>query len=160
VGPNVICRAQSVAFSATTGPSRASKSAYETPLGFERVDTSLECWPKFDRKDVLAFWQTVIPTHEAKKKVFVDDAVLCELFERLTDTQELAKVHFRFVLGLILMRKRMVIYETTEHRDGQDVWIVRMKGKDQKMDLLDPHLSEQQVTEVSQQLGQILNEEL
>ena len=39
----------------------------ETPTGFERLDTMTECWPQVDRAQLLAFWQTVVPTHEAKK---------------------------------------------------------------------------------------------
>jgi hypothetical protein len=132
----------------------------ETSQGFERLDVSLECWPKFDRTDLLAFWQTAIPQQEAKKKLFVDDEVLCELFERLKDTAEPAKLNFRFVLGLILMRKRMVLYESSREEDGKDIWTVRFKGKDERLDLLNPKLDEQQVADVSQQLGEILNEEL
>jgi hypothetical protein len=132
----------------------------ETSQGFERLDVSLDCWPAFDRKDLLAFWQTVIPQHEAKKKLFVDDEVLCELFERLKDTTEPAKLNFRFVLGLILMRKRMLVYESSRDEIGQDIWTMRFRGKEQRMDLVNPRLDEQQVTDVSQQLGQILNEEL
>jgi hypothetical protein len=132
----------------------------ETPGGFERLDTCLDCWPKVDRAPLLAFWQTVVPQYEAKKKVFVDDAVLCELFERLKDTAEEPKLNFRFVLGLILMRKRMLSYETSREEDGKELWIVRMKGKDDRLELLNPRLNEQQVAEVSQQLGEILNEEL
>jgi hypothetical protein len=133
---------------------------HETSQGFERLDVSLDCWPRFDRTDLLAFWQTVIPQHEAKKKLFVDDAVLCELFERLKETAEPAKLNFRFVLGLILMRKRMLLYETSRTEDGKDIWTVRFKGREDRLDLLNPQLNEQQVTEVSQQLGEILNEEL
>ena len=132
----------------------------ETPAGFERVDVSLEAWPQFDRKDVLAFWQTTMPKHEQKKKVFVDDQVLCELFERLADTTEPAKINFRFVLGLILMRKRMIIYENTRHEEGKEIWSVRFKGREDRLDLVNPKLDEQQVLEVSQQLSEILNEEL
>lgn len=132
----------------------------ETPAGFERLDISLDCWPQFDRKDLLAFWQTTIPQHEAKKKLFVDDQVLCELFERLKDTTEPAKLNFRFVLGLILMRKRMLVYESSRDENGQDLWTVRLKGREDRLDLLNPRLNEQQVAEVSQQLGEILNEEL
>ena len=132
----------------------------ETPEGLERIDVDPDCWPKFDQSNLLGFWQTVMRKAEEKKKVFVDDEVLCTLFERLSDATEPAKVNFRFVLGLILMRKRLVIYETTRHDAGRDVWVVRMKGKDERLDLVDPKLNEQQVTEVSQQLGQILNEEL
>src|SRR5688500_11107601 len=53
----------------------------ETPEGIGRVDVSPEAWESFDRAGVLAFWQTVMPAHEEKKKVFVDDEVLCTLFE-------------------------------------------------------------------------------
>src|SRR5689334_15492446 len=57
----------------------------ETPLGFERVDVSLSAWDQFDRKDTVGFWQTTMPETEQKKKIFVDDEVLCSLFERLAD---------------------------------------------------------------------------
>ncbi len=134
----------------------------ETSIGFERVDISMEAWPDFDRANVLAFWQTHVPVPEQKaKKLFVDDTVLCELFERLADTTEPAKLNFRFVLGLILMRKRMLVYETTRNEeDHREIWIVRFRGKEAKLDLFNPRLDEQQVMEVSQQLGEILNEEL
>lgn len=132
----------------------------DLPAGVERLDVSPECWESFNKTGLLAYWQTVMPRVDEKKKVFVDDEVLCTLFERLADATEAAKVSFRFVLGLILMRKRLVIYDGTRHDDGRDVWLVRLKGKPEPMDLLDPKLDEQQMAEVSQQLGQILNEEL
>jgi hypothetical protein len=133
----------------------------ETPAGFERVDVSTNAWPQFDRKDVVGFWQATMPALEQKKKLFVDDEVLCDLFERLKDTTEQPKLNFRFVLGLILMRKKMLVYETSRTEDGgKDVWVVRFKGREDKLDLLNPKLDEAQVAEVSQQLGQILNEEL
>ena len=70
----------------------------------------------------------------------------------------------RFVLGLILMRKRLVIYETTR-REGvpggeRELWTVRMKGKQEQLDLVNPRLDEAQMKEVSGQLGEILHQEL
>ena len=58
------------------------------------------------------------------------------------------------------MRKRLVVYETTRSEEGRDVWVVRLKGREDRLDLVDPKLNEAQVAEVSQQLGEILNEEL
>ena len=132
----------------------------ETPTGFERVDVCLGAWNQFDRKDVLAYWQAVMPHQEQKKKVFVDDEVLCDLFERLKETEEPAKLNFRFVLGLILMRKKLLIYDESRIEDGKDIWVLHFKGKEDKLDLLNPRLDESQMAEVSQQLGQILNEEI
>jgi hypothetical protein len=132
----------------------------ETPTGFERLDIATTAWPDFDRKDIVGFWQTTMPAAEHKKKVFVDDEVLCELFERLKDTEEPAKLNFRFVLGLILMRKKLLIYDGSRSEEGRDIWTLHFKGKEDKLDLIDPKLNESAMTEVSQQLGQILNEEL
>jgi hypothetical protein len=132
----------------------------ETPAALERVDVCADCWAAFDKTGLLGFWQGTMQPPTAKKQVFVDDDVLCDLFARLADAEEPAKVNFRFVLGLILMRKRRIVYESTKHISGREIWIVRFKGKDELMDLLDPRLNEQQVTEVSTQLSEILNGDL
>jgi hypothetical protein len=130
----------------------------ETPDGIERRDVLLAHWPTFDREGVLAFWHTVMPQAEQKKKLFVDDEVLCTLFERLADATEEAKLNFRFVLALVLMRKRLIVYEETRREEGHDVWVVRLKGREDRLDLVDPKLDETKVADVSQQLGEILNE--
>src|SRR5689334_16280792 len=97
----------------------------ETPTGFERLDVAMEHWDTLDKTDLLASWQTIMPQAEQKKKLFVDDEVLCTLFERLADTQEPAKLNFRFVLGLILMRKRLIVYEDTHNDGDRELWSVR-----------------------------------
>jgi hypothetical protein len=133
----------------------------ETPAGFERLDVSLDAWPSVDRADLLAFWQSTMPQPSAKKQLFVDDAVLCELFERLADVQEPAKVNFRFVLGLILMRKRLVGYDSTRRDDaGGEWWVVKLKGRPDPLEMFNPHLDESQMQDVSGQLAEVLNESL
>jgi hypothetical protein len=133
----------------------------ETPQGIERHDVCLDCSNHYDNADLIGIRKTTKPLVEQKKKLFVDDEVLSQLFERLADTTEPAKLNFRFVLGLILMRKRLIVYENS-HADhaGREIWQVRFKGKDQMLDLLNPKLDESQIQDVSTQLGEILNEEL
>src|SRR5947209_12016136 len=115
----------------------------ETPAGFERIDCMLACWERFDRTGVVAFWKTTMPRAEARKKLFVDDEVLCGLFERLAETQEPSKLNFRFVLGLILMRKRLLVYETSRKtEDGKEIWSMRFRGREDKLDMLNPQLTE------------------
>ena len=132
----------------------------ETPLGFERLDCMTGCWDKLEHGSVVAFWKTTMPRGEVKKKIFVDDQVLCDLFERLANVAEPAKLQFRFVLGLILMRKRMLVYEATRKEGDRELWSMRFRGREDRMDLLNPQLTEDQVMDVSRQLGEILNEEL
>lgn len=132
----------------------------ETPTGLERLDVRPDFWNAFDKNGLLAFWQATMPRPEQKKKVFVDDETLCTLFERLSDAVEPAKVGFRFVLGLILMRKRLIAYEGVRHDAGRDIWIVKPRGRDDRLEMIDPKLDESQIGDVSQQLGEILNQEM
>jgi hypothetical protein len=132
----------------------------EMPTAFQRNDYCATCWEKHDRTAVLAFWQTAMPRPEQKKRLFVDDTVLCELFERLADVSEPAKVNFRFVLGLILMRKRLLVYEATRQEGEREIWSMRMKGTEQGLDMVNPKLDESQMKDVGEQLGQILQEGL
>jgi hypothetical protein len=132
----------------------------ETPVALERLDVCSDCWTGFDKAALLGFWQTTMQPPTVKKAIFVDDELLCELFERLSDATEPAKVNFRFVLGLILMRKRRIVYESTRHEGEKEIWSVRFKGREELLDLLNPRLQEQDLAEVSSQLGEILNGEL
>jgi hypothetical protein len=135
----------------------------ETAAGLERIDLDSACWEAFDKSALLAYWRMAMPSAHgpAKPRVFVDDAVLCDLFDRLADTpaDEPAKINFRFVLGLVLMRKRLLAYESTHVENGREFWTVRLKGRDELIDLQNPRLDEEQVAQVSTQLGQILSGE-
>ena len=132
--------------------------------GFLREDYCLNCWPAKDddapaqpQPDVLASWQTVIPKPAEKKKLLVDDEVLMSFFRRLADAEEPAKVTFRYVLGLILMRKRKLIYDGPGRTaDGVDIWKMHFRGTEEKHEVIDPGMDEEQIVEVSQNLSQIM----
>ncbi len=135
-------------------------SLREIPTGLERLDICDACWGNFDKSNLLAYWHATMRPATAKKQIFVDDEVLCDLFARLGDTQEPAKLQFRFVLGLILMRKRRIAYESTRTEGEKEIWSVRFRGKEELLDLLNPKLDEQQIGQVSTQLGEILDADL
>ena len=133
----------------------------ESDVGLERLDISMEHWPELaDKSSLLGYWLATMPHPEQRKKLFVDDEVLCGVFERLAEAAEPGKLSFRFVLGLILMRKRLIQYESTRREGESEIWSMRLKGRADSMDLLNPRLDEQQVMDVSRQLSEILNEEL
>lgn len=82
---------------------------------FQRVDVSLEAWERGDRPEHLfSFWRTTQPEPEQKRKLFVDDEVLMNLLRRLEDADQFQRVAFRFVLALILMRKKLLRYDGSE----------------------------------------------
>ena len=150
----------------SAGATPANANASGNGLGLQRVDVCEEAWDEGQRPDHLfSNWQAVVPEPRAKKKLFVDDNVLLNLFERLADEVDPQRIAFRFVLGLILMRKRVFQYETTETRtDAAGVdhewWVLKRKVSDPLLDMRNPHLNEEQIAAVTEQLGDILEGEL
>jgi hypothetical protein len=130
----------------------------ESAEGYERIDVKLDHWTAFDRSDIVGFWKAHMPTSETKKRTFVDDATLCDLFERLGDADDRGKASFRFVLGLILIRKRLLSVEATARQPDHDIWRVRLRGREETIDLIDPRPTDNEVAGVQQQLQQVLSE--
>ena len=127
--------------------------------GFERRDYCESCWERL-RPEVFCFWKTRFPEPAQKKKLLVDDEVLLDIFERLAGTEERVKINFRFVLALILMRKRILKYQQTDYRDGQEFWIMGQVREQTTHEVLNPRLDDAQIQEVSEQLSTILRSEL
>ena len=127
--------------------------------GFERMDCCLNCWQELSPK-VFCYWRTRVPRPAEKEKLLVDDGVLLNLFERLCEAQERVRVNLRFVLALILMRKRILKYERTDVQDGRELWIMGQVREETKHEVVNPQLDELQIQEVSEQLSSILRSEL
>ena len=77
----------------------------EAEEGLQRRDFCSDYWQS-ENPNVFCFWKTKLPNPNQKKQIFVDDNMLMAFFERLEKETEQEKVNFRFVLALILMRKR------------------------------------------------------
>ncbi len=133
-------------------------SLIEDGESFARRDYCIECWG--EGREAFGFWRTRVPMKEEKKKTFVDNEMLMSLFLRLADSQEDLRRKFRFVLALILMRKRLVKFEKTIHRDGDEFWQLSCKATDEMQEVWDPKLDERQIQEVSGELSSILSMEI
>ena len=131
----------------------------ETGEGLQRRDFCADYWEK-EKPNVFCYWKTRLPHPNQKKQIFVDDGMLLAFFERLGKETEQEKVNFRFVLALILMRKRRLKYDATRVEDGNEIWRLRIVGEKQIVEVINPHLDEEQIEQLSSQIGQILQADL
>ena len=131
----------------------------ETEEGLQRRDFCAEYWDS-QKPDVFCYWKTRLPEPGQKKQLFVDDQMLMAFFERLEKETEQEKVNFRFALALILMRKRILKYDETVNKDDKEVWRLRIVGDKQFVEVENPHLDEEQVEQLSSQIGEILQTDL
>jgi hypothetical protein len=131
----------------------------ETEEGLQRRDFCADYWDS-KKPDVFCYWKTRLPEPGQKKQLFVDDQMLMAFFERLEKETGQEKINFRFVLALILMRKRILKYDDTRTEDDREIWRLRIVGEKQIAEVINPHLDEEQIEQLSSQIGEILQTDL
>lgn len=124
--------------------------------GLDRIDFSITAWENGARPARLfGFWRTVMSATDEKPRLFIDDNELLSLFEQLSESDDEKRIVFRFLLGLILMRKRLLRHAGTETRDGRRVMLARAKGstpEDPLVEIIDPELDDKAIEEAADQL--------
>jgi hypothetical protein len=133
---------------------------------FVRLDYSAAAWTEGARPDksviILGFWRGVVPDPGAKKRLLIDDQSLLELFEQSGEEAEgsAERAAFRFVLSLILLRKRLLVQEGSKGK----TMLVRARGTPRPpegpayMEVADPGLDEGAIARVTEQLGAVLSD--
>lgn len=132
--------------------------------GLHRLDFTLEAWEAGARPERLfSCWRTTVHTPEEKRKLLVDDDVLLDVFERLADDDRPQRIAFRFVLALILMRKRRLRFVERRGSGENERWLLRAKGASDEtppLEVVNPHLGDDDVRELTAQLGEIMQGEM
>jgi hypothetical protein len=137
---------------------------------FERLDYAEEAWGGGARPArpliLLGFWRGVVQEPGAKKRMLIDDQSLLELFEQSGETDEAPnpdgekdRLAFRFVLALILMRKRLLTQEGSRKR----TMLVRARGTPKPpegpplMEVEDPGLDAGTIGRVTERLSAVIS---
>ena len=131
----------------------------ETEEGLKRRDFCADYWQE-NKPDVFCYWKTTLAAPDQRKHIFVDNEMLMTFFERLAEETEQEKINFRFVLTLILMRKRRLKYDSSKIKGDKEVWRLKVAGEKQFAEVINPHLDEEQIEQLSSQLSQILQVDL
>ena len=131
---------------------------------FIREDYCLACWAKHSLAgdpDVYGVWHTHVPRPDEKKRLLVDDELLINFFERLGGADDPAKINFRFVLALVLMRKKLLVYDRSDKDEADnELWTMHFRKSDQKHKVINPGMDEDKIAEVSRSLSEIMEGDL
>jgi len=129
---------------------------FEEGESFRRADYSLAVW---DGPPPGAFchFKSRVPVKQKRRRLLADDDVLVGFFHRLADEVEPLRIQFRFVLALILMRKRLLRYEGSQTQDGIETWDMVLTRDQSRHKTINPKLTDDQISGVSEQLTAILH---
>jgi hypothetical protein len=132
-------------------------AVYDAGAAFERRDFCDGCWATADRGTPFSFWRTEVPRADQPKKMFVDDAVIFDFFKRLADEEDQAtKRNFRYLLGLMLMRKKFLKFQDVDRRGGKEYLVLRRSRTKEEHRVLNPDLTEEELESVKAELTHIL----
>lgn len=122
---------------------------------FRRMDYSVAEWVG-PPEGALGYFRARVPMKSKPKKPLVDEANLFEFFERLRDETDAARVRFRFVLALMLVRKRTLRFESSERTEQGEFWVLRAPRDNSTHRVANPELTDEEAQQASQQLAVLL----
>jgi hypothetical protein len=111
---------------------------------FTRKDYSVEAW-QGPPEGAFSFWQGRLPTGQGPRRLVIDDDMLVECFERLEGQEEPNKLSFRFVLALLLMRRRRFKLEESRQEGDAEVLVLRCPRTGARHQVLDPKMSDEEL---------------
>ena len=152
---NLICAACNGRFQS----SQAYYSALlEQDAALVRHDFCLNCFQEPRPANVFYFWKTAIPEDlAAKPKPVLDVVAVLEFFRRLAGDRDPQRVAFRYVLALMLTRKKALKLGGGERgKDGEEVWIFVERRGGERHAVVQPNLDEAEMASSSLELGRLL----
>jgi len=121
-----------------------------------RRDFSPEGWPGLP-PNAVAHWQGKVPTANAPRRPVVNEPLLFDCFDHLAGQTEPNKVHFRYVVALLLMRRKKLKFEDVKRTaDGNEVLVLRDTRGGKRVEVPDPRLSETEIEAVQNEVFQVL----
>ena len=126
----------------------------------ERHDFCVPCWT-LPEGGYFSYWKTHVPEPEPDMRRgprLIDMGRLMQLFEHLADSEEIQARRFRYVLALVLMRKRRLkVVESRRLKDGGEQLTLRETGTQRTCVVSAPPVTEDEIRSVTDRLGEVLD---
>jgi hypothetical protein len=120
-----------------------------------RQDYSPEAW-QGPPAGAFSFWAGRVQAEQARRRPAFDDDLLLDCFQRLQDQLEPSRVNLRYVLALMLLRRRRFAFEETRTEDGHEVLTLRCTRTGARHPVVNPGLTEEELTAVQEDVFQAL----
>lgn len=122
---------------------------------FVRQDYAGEAWTGMPA-DAFSFWVGRVTSTDEARKPRIDDELLMDCFRRLEGQYEPERVHFRYVVALLLMRRKRLKFEEAGVEQGQEVLRLRDVRGRQTHEVVNPRLTDAQMTAVQDEVFKVL----
>ncbi len=135
-----------------------------------RLDFAADAWEGGARPEapaaLFAHWRSVVPEPGRPERSLIGEGEVMDLFEQLEGADEPGRQAFRYVLAILLIRKRRLVYDggrpAEPKRGVEGLMFVRpwtRKGEPEApvSEVVDPGLDEETLAAVTEQIGRVMN---
>lgn len=119
-----------------------------------RHDYSVEAW-QGPPEGVLGWWKSQVPGREGKKVTLAPNEVMLELLEQLADEPQ--RQDMRYVLALLLVRRRVLRLEEVQHNElGQEVSVLYCPRREATYHIVTATPDDRRTAEIQDELSKLL----
>jgi len=122
---------------------------------FLRQDYSSEAWQGLP-EGAFSFWCGRVPAQEEIRKPRIDDELLMDCFQRLEGQADPNRVSFRYVVALLLMRRKRLKFDEARKDGEHELLGLRCARTGAKYQVVNPRLTEGQLTAVQEEVFKVL----
>jgi hypothetical protein len=120
-----------------------------------RKDYSQEAWHG-PPDGAFGFWLSRVPEEGGPRRPPIDDEMLVDCFHRLEGQTDAGRVNFRYVVALLLMRRRRFKFEEAQVREGQEILSLRCTRTRTVYEVINPRLTEAEMAAVQEEVFKVL----
>jgi hypothetical protein len=133
---------------------------FDSPLGYARKDFCSSCRPT--EGDELIFWRGAYREPGERPRRPFDREALYGVFVQLAQAESPAKAQFRFVLALLLWRKRVIRFNHSHAAAGaagRETWVFHVPKTGEQHEVARPDVSDGELERLSDRLEALLDGE-
>jgi len=129
----------------------------DAPPPFERADLCTACFEAEDAPAPYSWWRTEVPEPD-RRRAPLDLQVAREFLVRLLDEGAPERANLRYLLALLLMRKRLVRVEE-QFRDAErgELMVVTVPPDETLHEIPCPELGEEETAQLRDELGRLFD---
>ncbi len=120
---------------------------------FVRRDYGADAW-QGPPEGAFSFWTGRIPPAQGRRRPVIDDDLLLDCFLRLEGQTDPGRVNFRYVLALLLMRRRRLRFE--EQGSTAATLCLRCARTGARYQVANPCLTEEEMAAVQEDVFRVL----
>lgn len=139
------------------GGQEVHSALVEIEDSFERYDCCEACWQSNRPEAVYSTWRTTTPEREKPIAKRLNSEVVLDFFHRLENEADRRKQSFRYVLALMLLRKKVMRFEGVEREDGAEMMVLRDARSGVPYSVPDLHLAGEELSQMTEEISRLLN---